>query len=107
MQNLIKGSIADDTKINSSVFKESQKKKATENIYKLPLYENVAVEKLSEYSDCVIIYTKSNINLEVEAIIKQYNTIPSEIQSRGVNFLSCKINNVVLTIDPNCGNSYT
>ena len=79
VQNLIKGSVADDTKINSSVFKESRKKKATENIYKLPLYENVSVEELSEYSDCVIIYTKSNINPEVEAIIKQYNTIPSEI----------------------------
>ena len=75
VQNLIKGSVADDTKINSSVFKESQKKKkVTENIYTLPLYENVSVDKLSEYSDCVVIYTKSNINPEVETIIKN-NTI--------------------------------
>ena len=36
-----------------------------------------------------------------------YNTIPSNISSSGVNFLSCKINNVLLTVDPNFGNSYS
>ena len=107
VQSMLKGAVAEDKKINSSVFKETKKKTQEKNIYTLPIYENVDIKDIDNYSDCLIIYTKSNINDEVEAIIKQYNIIPSNISSKGVNFLSCSIKDITLQVDPNYGNSYS
>ena len=107
VQSMLKGAIAENKKINSSVFKDTNKKTTTNNIYDLPIYENIDIQDIDKYSNCLIIYTKSNINDEVEAIIKQYNIIPSNISSKGVNFLSCSIKDITLQVDPNYGNNYS
>lgn len=104
IKKLVSSSISDDKKINSCVFQN--KKNNNDNIYDLDIYDNVDINDLEKYSNCLIIYSKHNLNDEVINIIKQYNIIPSDIKTNGVNFLQCKVKDIYLQIDPNEDEKY-
>ena len=76
-----------------------------ENIYTdATIYENVSIDKLLDYDDCIIIYSKSGLNEEYDKIIELYNYIPKKKTHK---FTTTQIifkydgKNIILVIDPN------
>ena len=91
-----------ETKIKLSIVEDEIKK---ENIYRdATIYENVSIDKLLDYDDCIIIYSKSGLNEEYDKIIELYNYIPKKKTHK---FTTTQIifkydgKNIILVIDPN------
>jgi hypothetical protein len=68
------------------------------------IYENIPIEELKDpkYDNCIIIYTKTNLNNELNLIILIMNMIP-KIRNHGTSEveLTLKQRNITLQIDPN------
>ena len=91
-----------ETKIKSSIVEDEFEK---ENIYTdATIYENIPIDKLLDYDNCIIIYSKSGLNEEYDKIIELYNYIPKKKTHK---FTTTKIifkydgKNIILVIDPN------
>ena len=91
-----------ETKIKSSIVEDEIKK---ENIYNdATIYENISIDKLLEYDNCIIIYSKSGLNEEYDKIIELYNYIPKKKTHK---FTTTQITfkyqdkHIILVIDPN------
>ncbi len=90
------------TKIKTSIIEEQER---TENIYKdAIIYEDIPVDKLMDYENCIIIYSKSHLNDEFMKIIELYNYVPKK-KNQKFNTVEIIFNvenkNIILTIDPN------
>jgi hypothetical protein len=90
------------TKIKSIVIEEEDKKT---NFYKdRTIYENIKISELENYNECTIIYTKTNLNEELDEIIGLYGYVP-EVKNN--KYLTTQINfnkdnrDVILVVDPN------
>ena len=68
------------------------------------ILENIRTGDLMSYNKCVIIYAKTNLNDELDEIIKRFNYIPS-IKNHKYSVTQIKFNfqdkDIILVIDPN------
>ena len=64
-----------ETKIKSNCITEDETQ-ATTNPFKDEVLENIPISDLKNYEKATIIYSKSNLNEELDQIIEQYNFIP-------------------------------
>ena len=101
-----------ETKIKSNCIKEDENK-TKDNIYLNEILEDIAIEdlikydiptittdNLIKYGKITIIYSKSNLNEELDHIIELYNYIP-EIHNHRYAITQIKYKNIILVIDPN------
>ena len=95
-----------ETKIKSHCIQEEERKKKV-NIYTdedRQIYEDIAVSDLMKYDKATIIYSKTNLNEELDSIIELYNYIPDIINHRytitQIKFKKDK-KDVILVVDPN------
>ena len=102
-----------EVNISSTVFSDDVKKT---NIYTdATIYDNVPIQDLmkKKYKNCIIIYDQSNLNEELDEIIKLYNVIPT-VRNHKYNTIGIKLcknknspdhplllKNIYLTTDPN------
>ena len=97
-----------ETKTKSHCVVEDEKK--SENIYTREIFENIPVEDLNKYDKATIIYSKGNLNEELDQIIKQENFIP-EIMNHRYNITQIKYTkgnkDLILVIDPNIEHGMT
>ncbi len=89
------------TKIKTSIIEEQD---IQQNIYKdATIYDDIPVDKLMDYENCIIIYSKNHLNDEFIKIIELYNYIAKKKNQKfntvEINF-NCKNKNII-TIDPN------
>ena len=99
---LIRQSQSISTKIRSMILDDDYE---TVNIFKdRDIHENIRVCELMSYNKCVIIYSKTNLNDELDEIIGKYNYIP-DIKNQKYNVTQIKFNyndkDIILVIDPN------
>jgi hypothetical protein len=73
--SLIKKARDVETKIKSNCIKEDATK-PKENIFKREIYENTPVADIMNLDNVTIIYSKTNLNDELDQIIELYNFIP-------------------------------
>ena len=90
------------TKIKTSIIEEENRQ---QNIYKdATIYDDIPVDKLMDYENCIIIYSKNHLNDEFIKIIELYNYIPKK-KNQKFNTVEITFNhenkNIILTIDPN------
>ena len=92
-----------ETKIKSHCIQEEENKQTT-NIYCGEILENIAIADLNNYEEATIIYSKSNLNDELDEIIYKHNFIP-EIKNH--RYIINQINytkdgkKIILVVDPN------
>ena len=92
-----------ETKIKSHCIQEDETKQTT-NIYSGDILENIAISDLNNYEESTIIYSKPNLNDELDEIIEKHNFIP-EIKNH--RYTINQINytkdgrKIILVIDPN------
>ena len=99
---LIRGSQVKSTTIRSMILDDDHEKV---NIFEgREILENIRTGDLMSYNKCVIIYAKTNLNDELDDIIKRYNYIPS-IKNHKYSVTQIKFNfqdkDIILVIDPN------
>ena len=99
---LIRQSQTMTTKIKSMILDDEHE---TKNIFEgREIHENIRINDLMSYNKCVIIYSKTNLNEELDAIIGKYNYIP-EIKNHKYTVTQIKFNfedkDIILVIDPN------
>ena len=94
-----------ETKIKSQCIKEDETKK--KNIYNeegREILENIVIDDLMNYDKATIIYSKTNLNEELDSIIEKYNYIP-EIMNHRYTVTQIKFNkddkDIILVLDPN------
>ena len=94
-----------ETKIKSQCIKEDETKK--KNIYNeegREILENIEIIDLMSYNKATIIYSKTNLNEELDLIIEKYNYIP-EIMNHRYTVTQIKFNkddkDIILVLDPN------
>ena len=89
-------------KLNSICMQDDGERK--ENIYKRAIHENIKVEDLLKYKNCTIIYSKTNLNEELDQIIATYNFIP-KIKNQKYTVTQITFNkdnlDIIMVIDPN------
>ena len=90
------------TKIKTSIIEEEDRQ---QNIYKdATIYDDIPVDKLMDYENCIIIYSKNHLNDEFIKIIELYNYIAKKKNQKfntvDINF-NYKNKNIILAIDPN------
>jgi hypothetical protein len=73
--SLIRNSQDINTKFKSICLTDDETDKV--NIYDLDIKENISINDLQENKNSTIIYTKNNLNEELDEIIKTYKYIPS------------------------------
>jgi len=73
--SLIRNSQDINTKFKSICLTDEETDKV--NIYDLDIKENISIVDLQENKDSTIIYTKNNLNEELDEIIKTYKYIPA------------------------------
>ncbi len=102
---LVKQAIDTETKIKSHVIQEEDTKKV--NIYTQEdrkILENTPISELTNYTKATIIYSKTNLNEELDQIIEHYNYIP-EIQNHRYTITQITfkkdLTDIILVIDPN------
>ena len=100
---LVAGAVDVQTKINSSaIINEKQ----TKNIFSmdLPIFEDITVDKFKDMDSCIIIYTKNDLSIELDDILRIYKTIP---QVRNIKSAHTRIDfeyngkSIILVVDPN------
>ena len=104
VQSLIKKARPEETKISSMILGDETEVKT--NIYNdKEIFENVEVEKLIDYKDCVIIYNEIHLNNILDKIILHYNFIPTKLTYHDFACKQIKFNykklNILLVVDPN------
>jgi len=94
-----------ETKIKSHCIQEDEQ--AKKNIYTeedRQIIEDIAISDLLNYEKATIIYSKTNLNEELDSIIEQYNYIPAIINHR-YTITQIKFRkddkDLILVIDPN------
>ena len=99
---LIRQSQTINTKIKSMILDDDYE---TKNIFEgREIYENIRVNEWINYNKCVIIYSKTNLNDELDEIIGKYNYIP---EIRNHKYTTTRINfnynnkDIILLVDPN------
>ena len=103
VQSLIKQARGIETNVNSNIFDKEEPKN---NIYEnATIYENIPIEELINYENCIIIYNKTNLNDMLDNIILHYNYVPTVLQYKNFCCTSIKFHkdkrNVRLVVDPN------
>ncbi len=95
-----------ETKIKSHCIQEDESKKKI-NIYTdedRQILEDIQISDLMKYDKATIIYSKTNLNEELDLIIEQYNYIPEIINHR-YTITQIKFQkddkDLILVIDPN------
>ena len=99
---LIRQSQSISTKIRSMILDENYE---TKNIFiNRAIHENIRVNELMNYNKSVIIYSKTNLNDELDEIIAKYNYIP-DIKNNKYSVTQNNFNfndkDIILVIDPN------
>ena len=99
---LIRQSQSISTKIRSMILDEDYK---TKNIFiDRVIHENIRISELINYNKSVIIYSKTNLNDELDEIIAKYNYIP-DIKNHKYSVTQINFNfndkDIILVIDPN------
>ena len=100
-----------ETKIKSHCIQEDEHTKT--NIYTEKdrgIHEDIAVADLVKYDNVTIIYSKTNLNEELDLIIEQYNYIPAIINHRyTVTQIKFKKDerDIILVVDPNIEHGMT
>lgn len=92
-----------EVKTNSVAFKKLAKQKKEQNIFDVKeIYEDIPIDKLGDYNDCIIIYNKNHLNRELEDVIKYFNIVPTDIKScTNCNVLGFRFKNIHCCVDPN------
>jgi len=94
-----------DNKIKSNCIKEDEQKKEVNKFKDLTIYEDITIDKLLDYKDCIIVYKKYDLNQELNQIIELHNYIPKKIKNHKFDIVSIEFNyenrNIFLYIDPN------
>ena len=108
---LVKQAIETETKIKSHCIQEEESKKL--NIYTQedrPILENTPITELTSITKATIIYSKTNLNEELDQIIEHYNYIP-EIQNHRYTITQITfkkdLTDIILVIDPNLEHGLT
>ena len=105
VKSLIERSKDAEHKITSSIIKEDPKVISTESIYSKPIYEDIQISEINNYNDVIIMYNKTDLNDELDEIIRRYNIIPSKIKNDKYKTTQITYKNegriVYLMIDPN------
>ena len=103
--NLVQQARETETKIKSHCIQEEETKKT--NIYTQEdrqILENTPITELTNYTKATIIYSKTNLNEELDQIIEHYNYIP-EIQNHRYTITQITfkkdLTDIILVIDPN------
>ena len=100
-----------ETKIKSHCIQEEETAKT--NIYTdedRQFIEDIAVSDLMNYEKATIIYSKTNLNEELDSIIEQYNYIPAIINHRyTITQIKFKKDDkdLILVVDPNIEHGMT
>ena len=109
--NLVQQARETETKIKSHCIQEDQVKKT--NIYTQedrPILENTPISELTNITKATIIYSKTNLNEELDQIIEHYNYIP-EIQNHRYTITQITfkkdLSDIILVIDPNIEHNLT
>jgi predicted DNA-binding protein (UPF0278 family) len=104
VKSLVERSKDTEHKIVSSIIKEDPIIKK-ESIFNKPIYENIPIAELHNYNDVIIMYSKSDLNDELDEIIRTYNYIPSKIKNDKYKTVQITYKNdnrvLYLMIDPN------
>ena len=100
-----------ETKIKSHCIEEDEKKKT--NIYTeedRQILEDIQISEIMNYEKATIIYSKTNLNEELDLIIEMYNYIP-EILNHRYTITQIKFKkddkDIILVIDPNIEHNMT
>ena len=109
--NLVQQARETETKIKSHCIQEEESKKL--NIYTQedrPILENTPITELTSITKATIIYSKTNLNEELDQIIEHYNYIP-EIQNHRYTITQITfkkgLTDIILVIDPNLEHGLT
>ena len=109
--NLVQQARETETKIKSQCIQEEETKKV--NIYTQedrPILENTPITELTSITKATIIYSKTNLNEELDQIIEHYNYIP-EIQNHRYTITQITfkkdLTDIILVIDPNLEHGLT
>ena len=100
-----------ETKIKSHCIQEDEKKKT--NIYTeedRQILEDIQISDLLKYEKATIMYSKTNLNEELDLIIEQYNYIPDIINHRyTITQIKFKKDDkdLILVVDPNIEHGMT
>ena len=100
-----------ETKIKSHCIQEDEKKKT--NIYTeedRQILEDIQISDLIKYEKATIMYSKTNLNEELDLIIEQYNYIPDIINHRyTITQIKFKKDDkdLILVVDPNIEHGMT
>ena len=104
VQTLIQKAIAAETLHKTVMFKHDDvKTKIVLNI--LPIYENIPVTELLNYSDFIIIHDLVCLDYIRDDIVKQYKYVPSATKYNELKTVQFKFNlqkkHITLVVDPN------
>jgi hypothetical protein len=98
-----------ETKIKSNCIAEDEDQ-TTNNPFKEEILENIPITELMNHQKATIIYSKSNLNEELDKIIEIYNFIPKIKNHRyatiQINFTKDN-SDLILVIDPNIEHGMT
>jgi len=107
-EELVKRARDVETKIKSHCIQEDVKE--TENIYSREIFEDIPIDNLNNYQTATIIYSKSNLNDELDQVILKHNYIPS-LKNHRSNTTQINYNkdgrDIILVIDPNIEHGMT
>jgi 5-methylcytosine-specific restriction protein A len=111
-EELIKKARDVETKIKSHCIQDDEKKTRT-NIYTeegREVLENIAIDDLNNYTKATIIYSKSNLNEELDQIIEKHHFIPEVLNQRyTITQIKYTKDNrdIILVVDPNLDHNLT
>ena len=92
-------------KIKSNcIIEEIIEKNVSNNFSQMEIKENINIEELENYKDCIIIYSKNDINEELDKIIGHYNYVPKIYNHKyDIIYIHFNLNNsnIHLYVDPN------
>lgn len=89
-------------RVNSSFTQKNEKKDDKENIFELPIHENIPVAELNKYQDCVIIYPTTNLSFMLhELYSKNKELYKNKGSNRHTTLIKITKQNVTLLADPN------
>ena len=98
-----------ETKIKSNCITEDETQ-STVNPFKDDILENIPISELKNHQKATIIYSKTNLNEELDKIIEIYNFIPKIKNHRyatiQINFTKDN-SDLILVIDPNIEHGMT
>jgi hypothetical protein len=73
-------------KIKSNCIKEDDQKKEINKFKTMDIYEDIPIENLLEYKDCIVIYKQNDLNNELNKIIEFYGYVPKKIKNHKYSF---------------------